>query len=416
MLIKSTKQVVVAQFGARKHYQEPTILHQEKILSTLYTDFYFYQPILNKLLKKHYIYKYIPDTIKKAIERYDSGLKDARIIHFPYLAYKYKKALATTKSQDLAVIYLETGKVFCKKIIKKGFKNADIIYGFNGASLELFQEAKKQNIFCILDQTLAERSFFYKLLLEEEQHWKGWAKHPFTVEKKDLELAEREQQEQYLADSIICGSDFVKDSLIARRVENKKIQVIPLGKQQDYSSKQVVNQNQRIEKNSNHLNILFAGSVSLRKGIQYLLEALNIIKGDISFTCKVAGSINIKSERIEEYQNICNFLGQVPRSKMSELYAWADVFVLPSICEGSAMVTYEAMMWGLPIITTYNSGSIVRNNIDGFIIPMRDSQEIANKLIYLSSLKFNSNKNSDTITYLKSLNSQSKQKFLECFA
>ena len=68
---------------------------------------------------------------------------------------------------------------------------------------------------------------------------------------------------------------------------------------------------------------------------------------------------------------------------MKELYAWANVFVLPSICEGSAMVTYEALSWGLPIITTYNTGSIVRDNIDGFIVPIRDSQAIANKLMHL---------------------------------
>ena len=62
---------------------------------------------------------------------------------------------------------------------------------------------------------------------------------------------------------------------------------------------------------------------------------------------------------------------------MADLYAWADVFLLPFICEGSAMVTYEALSWGLPVITTHNAGSIVRDTVDGWLVPYRDSEAIA---------------------------------------
>jgi glycosyltransferase involved in cell wall biosynthesis len=68
---------------------------------------------------------------------------------------------------------------------------------------------------------------------------------------------------------------------------------------------------------------------------------------------------------------------------MADLYAWADVFLLPSICEGSAMVTYEALSWGLPVITTHNAGSIVRDTVDGWLVPIRDSEAIAKKLLII---------------------------------
>jgi len=110
---------------------------------------------------------------------------------------------------------------------------------------------------------------------------------------------------------------------------------------------------------------------------------LQKIKGKIPFNCKVVGRLDIKSHYVEKYSNVCEFTGLVPRSKMRELYKWADVFVLPSICEGSAMVTYEALSSGLPVITTPNSGSIVRNGIDGLIIPIRNSDIIADKLIQI---------------------------------
>ncbi|NJL52352.1 MAG: glycosyltransferase family 4 protein, partial [Hydrococcus sp. SU_1_0] len=73
-------------------------------------------------------------------------------------------------------------------------------------------------------------------------------------------------------------------------------------------------------------------------------------------------------------------VGQIPRSQIKEHFAWADVFLLPSICEGSAIATYEALACGLPVIATPNTGSIVRDGLDGYIIPIRDVDAIVDKL------------------------------------
>ena len=57
-----------------------------------------------------------------------------------------------------------------------------------------------------------------------------------------------------------------------------------------------------------------------------------------------------------------------------------DVLVLPTLCEGSATVTYEALASGVPVITTENSGSVVREGIDGFVVPIRDAVSLAEKI------------------------------------
>jgi len=69
---------------------------------------------------------------------------------------------------------------------------------------------------------------------------------------------------------------------------------------------------------------------------------------------------------------------------MRRHYSWADVFLLPSLCEGSATVCYEALAAGLPVITTPNAGSVVRDGVDGFIVPIRDAEAIAEKLDLLA--------------------------------
>lgn len=393
MMDMSNPRVTVAQLGARKHYQEPLLFYEWGILDTLYTDFYAGNSPMISLLRQKGIFKKLPNTFKKALDRYEPRLNQAKIIDFPKFGYQYAQKLRNYKGEGVSSIFIWAGQEFSKRILERGLGNANVIYGFNGASLELFQYAKQKGIKCVLDQTLAERSLMHKLLLEEENIWQNWPNSPFTVSDSDIELAQREQQEQDMADHIICGSQFVKDSLLERGVDGNKISVVSLGGTKESQSSQNISLRSSPKERGDGLRILFAGEVGLRKGIPYLLEALKQLKGKIAFTCKIAGSIGIKAQRVAEYKDVCDFLGRVPRSQMLELYRWADVFVLPSICEGSAMVTYEALNYKLPIITTYNAGSIVTDGLNGFILPIRTPEKISQALLTLYSGKHQLNVN-----------------------
>ena len=77
---------------------------------------------------------------------------------------------------------------------------------------------------------------------------------------------------------------------------------------------------------------------------------------------------------------ISNFLGHVPRGRIHKEFQQADVFVLPSLAEGSAEVTYEAIAAGEPVVTTRAAGSIVRDDVEGRIVPGRDPEALADAL------------------------------------
>ncbi len=395
--------VLVAHLGARKHYQEPLLFQEWGVLEKFYTDFYAENNPITKILRKATIYNQLPGLLKKGLDRYEPFLDRQKIVHFPMFGYQFTQIRKKSQMQERASIYIWAGKEFGKRIIKNGLGNANIVYGFNGESLELFEYASSQGLRCILDQTIAERSLLNKLLLEEEQIWQNWSQTPFNIHDNDLELLQREQREQDLANHIICGSNFVKNSLVKRGINANKISVVALGRQKESSFQNYYFERKNPRERGDGLRILFAGAVNLRKGIPYLLEALKQLKVEIPFTCKIAGAIEIQPHRVAEYSDICQFLGRVPRSVMMQLYEWADVFVLPSICEGSAMVTYEALSMGLPVITTPNSGSIVKDNFNGFIVPIRQAKIMMAKLIsiYEEKLIFNNFINYDE--YLKQI-------------
>ncbi len=75
----------------------------------------------------------------------------------------------------------------------------------------------------------------------------------------------------------------------------------------------------------------------------------------------------------KKYRGCFEYLGNVHHDELAKLYCSADVFVFPSLAEGSALVTYEALASGLPCVVTRETGSVVRDGIEGFVVPSGDA-------------------------------------------
>jgi glycosyltransferase involved in cell wall biosynthesis len=127
------------------------------------------------------------------------------------------------------------------------------------------------------------------------------------------------------------------------------------------------------------LRVLFAGGVNLRKGIPYLLEAFKQIDvRDAELT--VVGGIQLRPEKLAPYKDGVDFRGAIPHVRMPEVYRDADLFVFPTISDGFGAVMLEAMATGLPVISTHNCGDIVVDGTNGYQIPIREPDAIAEKI------------------------------------
>ncbi|MEN6584965.1 MAG: glycosyltransferase, partial [Sulfuricella sp.] len=86
----------------------------------------------------------------------------------------------------------------------------------------------------------------------------------------------------------------------------------------------------------------------------------------------------------EPYRHLFEHVPHLPRADLAERYRQSDVFVFPSLVEGLGLVVLEAMASGLPVITTPNGpGDLVRDGIDGFVVPPRDVDALIDRLQYL---------------------------------
>ena len=251
-------------------------------------------------------------------------------------------------------------------LVSKKLDGCEIFHGWNNHSLRSSRRAKELGAITIIERASSHPLTQDKLLQDEYKK--------FDIKKNKNIFLKRSCNELEECSYITVPSDFVKESFLERDFSEEKLIKIPFGVD--------IGKYKPIKKENDKFIVLFVGQIMLRKGVQYLLKAweeLNLKNAEL----RICGASSPEFKNIiEKYRNrnSIKFLGFV--SSVEEEFKNADIFCFPSIEEGSALVTYEAMAAGLPLITTYNSGSVARDGKDGFVISIRDVKIIKDKIQY----------------------------------
>jgi glycosyltransferase involved in cell wall biosynthesis len=227
-----------------------------------------------------------------------------------------------------------------------------LVHVFEGSALEILRAAHDRDIPSILDVNSAFEE--YARYVQEEGG------------RFDLSIYPRLRAERQLADTILVPSPFVEQSLIKHGVPPHRIVTIPFG----VVERQFAPRTE--QRDPATFRGVFVGPIGLRKGVRYLLEAwrrLAIPNGELL----LVGWLEERGREIlDEYEGLYRWIPGVPKYELQRWYAESDVFLFPTLAEGSALVSYEAMAAALPIVTTSNCGSVARDGLDGFIVPPRD--------------------------------------------
>jgi glycosyltransferase involved in cell wall biosynthesis len=140
---------------------------------------------------------------------------------------------------------------------------------------------------------------------------------------------------------------------------------------------------------------LSVGRLELNKGFHVLLKALSQTKGlppEWHLILAGSGSMADELKRTVSSSGIdkhVTFVGHISTEEMNCLYQWADLFIHPSLYEGSSIVTLEAMMNSLPVIATKIGGlpDKVRNDYNGWLIPPGDSMALSAAILHACEMK-----------------------------
>lgn len=257
-------------------------------------------------------------------------------------------------------------------------EDTDALIAIAGAALKTGQLVQQRGGRFICDRGSTHQRYQEQLVSEEYRRW------GVDLPVSDIRDTLREEEIYAIADAITVPSSFALQSYLAMGVPRRKLHVIPYGAELDQL--QTSTESPRGSVNDS-FNILFAGAVSLRKGVPYLLEAFAQLKVP-GKRLRLAGSIDpdIKQVLGKFATDGVEILGPLSRTELTALMRDSDVLVLPSIEDGFGLVMAEAMACGCTIISSTNTGGsdLYSDGAEGFIVPIRDPAVISERLEQLA--------------------------------
>ena len=356
-------------------------LNERGELKRLYTDFWagenpLFQrapgPLRSLATRRH------PDVAATKVTAFNSATLGAATQSFFAAKLNRRSSGVETDYRE----YERGGRDFARRCVRDLARRGvsaerDAFFGYNTGCLETLRWLQGRGVPTIVGQIDPGR-VEEDLVRAESEKWPGWATNMNRIPDSYFT---RLQAEWDAATRVLVNSPWSRDALIQQGVDPQKIVVVPLA----YEAPQLP-QNASHHDDNAPLRVLWLGSVLLRKGIQYLLEAATLLQQtDIRFV--VAGPIDINESKIANAPKNVEFIGRVERNRASELYQQSDIFVLPTLSDGFAITQIEAMAHCLPVITTAHCGEVVTPGVDGEIVPICDGAALAEAI-----LKFDRNR------------------------
>jgi glycosyltransferase involved in cell wall biosynthesis len=254
-----------------------------------------------------------------------------------------------------------------QRACREQFGGANALYtNFINNDLDAVRQAKDHGLHVVHELIIS--ADVGRILQEERRQHPGIEPKCESLGVVEAGIA-HDRQKWVLSDQVLVPSEHCRDSSMALGCDPAKISLVPYGIPEHWFD---------LPKDPQPGRLLFVGQVGLRKGNHVLAAACRILQArGVAFECRVAGPPQV--DLTHPLFAGPTYLGQVPRSQVQEEFRRADLFVLPTLAEGMALVHLEAMACGVPVITTPNCGSVVRDGLEGFIVPIRDPRALADR-------------------------------------
>jgi glycosyltransferase involved in cell wall biosynthesis len=332
--------------GRQHNFEQANQLRKHFTSFKHITSLFFGSPVVEK-------WKKVLPAIGKMLGRRSFAIPSHSVDTNPVpelkLLLRRKLVYKTTYSE-----FLKRNEAFQKWLIRS-YAPPKVCIGFDTASWEVFREWKGSS-FLVLDLSIALPQ--HKLTLANEYGMDQSLINNLT--KQDDCTYSVYEKEAQLADLILCGSDFVKQSCLSAGISEEKLFVLPYGiNLERFHNKVPQTETQTIK-------IAFVGYVHYRKGADILLKAwAKVMKEFAHVELHFFGRVEMDLPR--NLQRVF-FHGFVEPSHLAHELRSAHIFVLPTFFEGSSLAVHQAMAMGLAVITTRNAGSIVEHLRNGLLV------------------------------------------------
>lgn len=257
-------------------------------------------------------------------------------------------------------------------------KRFDFFHSWEGDCLKTLRTAKRLHIPSILEIPTWHRDkgkVKPREKLETTRHERE-AKFPETLFKKLIFKRQETLEEYDLADLLLVPSECSARTFTAAGIPREKLFMLGAGADVHLFQPKPLDSIPQAFSTARPMRAIFCGALIKRKGIHVLLEAWNRLKLPHA-TLTLVGAVHKEAEPyLEKFADAsvkpAGFTRDVPA-----LLKEADVHIFPSECEGSAKTVYEACAAGLAQISTFETGDVVQDGLNGRIVPCNDVDALA---------------------------------------
>lgn len=373
--LNPNSKAVVVHRGARDAYQVSRALAESGLLETLVTDLYW----PDDRAWARTLRKALPSSIQQMLgARYAVGLPSAQVSlcspsgPFSFLLDKVPGVSFARRQRAQRHTDAALGRMSGRIAEQTGAKLLSYsYYGYHAFS----SYCRPGMLFQVHPHPTSVR----RILRQELEA------HPdcrSSLEKEwELALPEEDFQrltaETEMAAHFLCASSFTRKTLIENGSSKEVIDVIPYGidLQRFFPAKREERSGQK------PFRLLFVGTISQRKGIKYLLEALQLLRSK-NVELIICGRVVDDLKLFKPFGSQIDLRPSVSLPELLRAYQEADLFVFPSVVEGFAQVLLEALACGLPIVSTTHTAApdLIEDGIQGFVVEPRRAELLAEKI------------------------------------
>jgi glycosyltransferase involved in cell wall biosynthesis len=346
------------QIGAREHYAIPRALQRLGLLHHLYTD--CWAPARSP------VSRFLPS--KALTGRFHSDLSSASV-RAPWLGslpFELRSRLVRSPSGWPRTIarnaWFQRWAVRQLRRLQQPSLN---VFSYSYAARSIFRLARERGYPCVLGQmdpgpeeerlVIAEHRRYPHLAGSWQpapaQYWQHW------------------QEELELADAIVVNSPWSRSCMLRQGVPASKLRLIPLVYEPS------VQRTPGSPALASPFQLLFLGTIGLRKGIGRLLEAMRLLQREpVQLT--LAGPSELDPQAWATSPNI-RWRGPVARSQVANLYSQAHAMILPTLSDGFAITQLEALAYNCPVIASRFCGEVVTPGLNGWLLSSLEPEAIA---------------------------------------
>lgn len=251
-------------------------------------------------------------------------------------------------------------------------REVDVVHGWPLGSLRTIRVARKHGIPVVLERPNAHTAFAYEEVAKENREVgiELPGDHDHQFDPKRLKLEETEYAE---ADYLLCPSEFVARTFAERGFPPSKL----VRHQYGFDLSRFASTSE-VTADHDGLVMIYAGVVEPRKGLHHALKAWLASGAQEKGTFMVCGEfVPGYRERLEPMISHPSVKVMGHRTDLPDLMRQSDLFVLSSVEEGSALVTYEARGSGCVLLVSDASGAVCEHMKNGLIHPSRGVEALS---------------------------------------